>query len=78
MDPKEPTIIVSAKDWKLSKTIIFNAIMSALVALEASLSVIQPYLPGSVYAYLSVALIVGNTILRVLTVSPLAFGAPKQ
>ena len=56
--------------WK-SKTLWFNTAMSGLLALEASLDLLKPVLPGNVYAYFSVTLIVGNAILRVLTRVPI-------
>lgn len=60
-------IITEAKPWWKSKTIWFNAIVGGLAALEASVNLIQPYLPGSVYGYGLLLLTVGNTMLRILT-----------
>lgn len=55
------------KKWYESKTLRFNAACAALIALEASLGVIQPLMPVNVYAILSLALTVGNAVLRVIT-----------
>lgn len=63
------------KKWTVrclkSKTMVFNAVVAGLAALEASFSVLQPFVPGDVYAWFTVALIVGNKVLRVLTTQPL-------
>ena len=55
-----------------SKTMWFNAILAALAALEGVFGVLQPYVPGNVFAYMTIALTVGNAILRVLTTQALA------
>lgn len=55
-----------------SKTLMFNAAVAGMVGLEGAFSLLQPYLPGDVYAYFTVILIVGNKILRVITTQPLA------
>lgn len=54
-----------------SKTIWFNVIVAGLAALEPVFGTLQAFLPGNVYAYMSVALVVGNAILRVITTQPL-------
>lgn len=54
-----------------SKTIWFNAIVAGMAALEPVFGALQAFLPGNVYAYLSVFLAVGNAILRAITVKPL-------
>lgn len=51
--------------WIKSRTLLFNSIMAGLMALEASFSLLQPVLPGDIYAWFSVILIVGNKVLRV-------------
>jgi hypothetical protein len=51
---------------------VFNAIIAGFAALEASFSLLQPFVPGDVYAWFTVALIVGNKILRVITTQPLS------
>jgi hypothetical protein len=51
---------------------MFNMVVAGLAALEGSFAFLQPYLPGDVFAYFTVILIVGNKILRVLTTEPLA------
>lgn len=55
-----------------SKTLWFNAIVAALAALEGAFSLLQPFVPGNVFAWLTVALTVGNAVLRVLTTQALA------
>lgn len=54
-----------------SKTMIFNMLVAALAALEGIYSVLQPFVAGNVYAYLTIALTVGNAALRVITTKPL-------
>lgn len=54
-----------------SKTMIFNAAVAGLAAAEGVFSLLQGFVPGNVYAYLTVILTVGNAILRVVTVTPL-------
>jgi hypothetical protein len=68
------SVVVSAKPWWKSKTLLLNLIAAALIALEAQFTLLQPYLPGNVYAWFAVALTVSNAILRVITAAPLAFG----
>lgn len=55
-----------------SKTMVFNGIVAAAAALEASFSLLQPFLPGDVYAWFTVILIVGNKVLRVYTTQSLS------
>lgn len=55
------------KRWHQSKTVWFNAGVSGLFALEANVHMIQPYVPGNVYAYGVLVLTVGNTVLRFMT-----------
>lgn len=59
--------IAEKKLWWKSKALWFNAIVSGLAALEAGVSMLQPYVPGNVYAWFVVLLTVGNTVLRVIT-----------
>lgn len=55
-----------------SKTMWFNAIVAALAALEGVFAMLQPHVAGNVYAYLTIALTVGNAALRVVTTQPLS------
>ena len=55
-----------------SKTMWFNAIVASLAALEGVFALAQPYVAGNVYAYLTIALTVGNAALRVITTQPLS------
>ena len=59
------------KPWYQSKTIIVNAIVAALVALEAGTGLLQAYLPGNFYTIIAVGLPVVNAILRVVTTTAL-------
>lgn len=63
------------KAWYTSKTILLNALVAALVALEASTGLLQPFLPVNLYTAVAVGLPVINAILRVVTTQPVAFGA---
>ncbi len=72
-----PATVTESKPWWQSRTYYFNAVCSALFALEASMSLLQPHMPGNVYAWLSVLLIVGNSILRAITTGAISFGSPK-
>lgn len=55
------------KSWWQSRVLWFNAIVSGLVALEATFSALQSLLPGNVYAIAVTVLAVGNAILRIVT-----------
>ena len=59
------------KPWYTSKTIIVNAIVAAMVALEAGTGLLQPHLPGNFYTIIAVGLPVVNAILRVVTTTAL-------
>ena len=59
------------KPWYQSKTIIVNAIVAALVALEVGTGLLQAYLPGNFYTIIAVGLPVVNAILRVVTTTAL-------
>ena len=54
-----------------SRTMWFNFIVAIFASLEAVYSVLQPFVPGNSYAWLTVILTVGNAILRVVTKLPL-------
>ena len=55
-----------------SKTLMFNLLVAVMASLEGVFAVLQPYVAGNVYAYITIALTVGNAILRILTTQPLA------
>ena len=59
------------KPWYQSKTIIVNAIVAALVALEAGTGLLQAYLPANFYTIIAVGLPVVNAVLRVITTTGL-------
>lgn len=63
--------ITEKKHWSQSKTLRFNALCAALIALEANLNLLQAYIPGNVYAWLAVGLVAGNSFLRTITNSGL-------
>ena len=62
-------------DWLIrcmkSKTMLFNAIVASLAALEGVFNLLQPHLAGNIYAYITIALTVGNAFLRTITTEPL-------
>lgn len=55
------------KKWWQSKTIIFNIVTGALIALEASFSQLSSVLPANWYGILATVLAVGNAMLRVIS-----------
>ena len=65
-------VIASKKPWYKSKTLWFNVLVAALVALEASASMIQPFLKGNVYGYGLLILTAGNAMLRIITTQGLS------
>lgn len=67
--------VVTPKPWWQSRTLMINAVMVALVAAEAQFALLQPYLPGNVYAWFAFALPVVNALLRVITTAPLTTAA---
>lgn len=60
------------KKWYQSKTIVVNAIVAALVALEAGTGLLQQFLPANFYTMVAVGLPVVNAVLRVVTSQPIA------
>lgn len=75
MNPENFAVVATAKPWWQSRTLRLNAAAAALIALEAQFSLLQPYLPGNVYAWLAVGLTMANAALRVITVVPIVFGS---
>ena len=55
------------KPWYKSKTIIFNAVVAALAALEGVTGLLAPYTGPNFYAALCVVLPIGNAVLRVIS-----------
>lgn len=55
------------KKWYRSKTIIFNAVVAALAALESVTGVLEPFIGHTFYAALCVLLPVGNAVLRIIS-----------
>ena len=62
-----PAVVTEKKPWYRSKTLWFNTIVAMLITLEASAHLIQPYVPGNVYAYGMLILTIGNAALRIVT-----------
>ena len=58
---------MNQKVWYRSKVLWFNALVALLATAEVSLRVVQDYLPGNVFAWLTFVLTVGNAALRVIT-----------
>lgn len=74
----EQVKVAVVKPWYHSKVLWFNLLAAGLIALESQFAMLQPYLPGSVYAWVATALTVGNAVLRVVTAAPLAFGVKSD
>lgn len=55
------------KRWWRSRTLQLNALVAALVALEAGTGLMQDVLPVNFYTAIAVALPVINAVLRVVT-----------
>lgn len=55
------------KPWWRSRTLQLNALVAALVALEAGTGLMQDVLPVNFYTAIAVALPVINAVLRVVT-----------
>jgi hypothetical protein len=55
------------KPWYQSKTIIFNALAAALMALEASTGLLKEYVSQDFWIIMAVGLPVINAILRTIT-----------
>ncbi|WP_161493791.1 hypothetical protein [Nitrosospira lacus] len=49
----------------------FNTLMGALTALEANVALVQPLVPGNVYSYFVLVLVIGNSVLRIVTTQAL-------
>lgn len=62
---------LTAKRWWHSRTIIFNAVIAALLAAESQVNLLQPLLPVNVYALVAFALPVANAALRFVTATPI-------
>lgn len=59
-----------SKPWYKSKTIIFNAVMTVMLAAEASFGMLEAALPANWFGIISFALTMGNVVLRVITTGP--------
>ncbi len=55
------------KPWYKSRTIWFNVIVAILIALETALHIVQPFIPGNIYAWSLLLLIIVNAGLRIIT-----------
>lgn len=60
-------VVTDKKPWYQSRTLWFNAAIAGLAALEASASMIQPFVKGNVYGYGLMILTVGNAVLRIIS-----------
>lgn len=54
-----------------SRTMWFNAVIAALAALEGVFGLLQPFVPGNIFAYITVILTTGNAFFRVFTTEAL-------
>lgn len=59
------------KPWYKSKTILVNAAVAGLVALEASTGVLKGVVADNFYTVIAVALPVINAMLRIITTQPI-------
>jgi competence protein ComGC len=59
--------VIAKKPWYKSKIIWFNTACAALAALEASMNLIQPYVPGNVYGWALLFVTMVNACLRIIT-----------
>lgn len=59
--------VIPQKDWWKSKTLWFNAICGVLTALEVSMNLIQPHIPGNVYGWVLMFVTLVNAFLRVIS-----------
>lgn len=66
------------KKWYKSKTLIVNAVVAGLVALEAVTGLLKPYLGDDFYVIIAVALPILNAMLRVITTEPVAFRGDRN
>lgn len=66
------------KKWYKSKTLVVNAVVAGLVALEAVTGFLKPYVGDDFYAIIAVALPVINAMLRVITTEPVAFRGDRR
>ena len=64
-------VLVTPKSFMMSKTIFINVIILILALMETQWGVLQPYLPGNVYAYFAFALPIINGVLRLVTTTPI-------
>lgn len=72
MTSVRPVVVAPVKLWWQSKTLWLNILAAALIALETQFSLLQPFLPGNVYAWVAVVLTVANSMLRIVTTQALA------
>lgn len=64
-------VVTETKPWWRSKTIVVNALVAALVALEAGTGLLRPLLPVNFYTVVAVGLPIINAMLRVITTQAL-------
>ena len=63
-------VIVSEKPWWSSKTLWFNVVVAALLAVEMNFPSLQGFIEPQTYAYLAMLINAANVALRVVTKSP--------
>lgn len=68
----QQTLAATKKPW-LSKTILLNSLVAALLLAEAKVSSLQGFLPDSKYQIVAFALPILNMLLRVYTSQGLSF-----
>ena len=67
MTATEPVLITYKKPWWKCRILWFNAIVAALVRLEASFSLLQPHITPKQYALGLLVVTLINAFLRVVT-----------
>lgn len=60
------------KAWYRSRTLLTNAAIAGLVALEAGTGLLQPLLPIGFYTSVAVGLPILNAVLRIITTQGVA------
>lgn len=63
--------VISAKYWRRSRTLIFNAMVAALAALADVTGLLQPVASPRVYVGVVIAVTLINAALRTMTRQPL-------
>jgi len=63
-------VLAEEKPWWRSKTMLFNMVAAALIAVEMNLPGLQSFIEPELYAYLLMGINIINVLLRAVTKSP--------